>query len=206
MASQRQFQILKITANSDHPVRNSLGHLVFGSHVLWEKGNASDEDKGSLAPNVFSYDFQSPVPASSSIRVTIEPLANGLVGGEYRLHGTFDNVVVFESDFVSVDSVEPVTITANVVQPEQGLGPFSWSGLFAWGMKHKLTGDEISSVSSETYLELYWVSKEVDPIFLSGRCGIPVDLLRNFIPSLKRDGLKSMSGEINSSVYIINFF
>jgi len=202
MASLAQFQILKITANSDHPVRNSDGHLVFGTHILWEKGNANNEDEGSFPLNVFSYEFKSPVPASSSIRVTVEPLDNGLVGGEYRFQGTFDNVVVFESDFVTVDSMEPIIITANVVQPEQSPGPFSWSGLFTWGVKHKLTSDETSCVPSETYLELYWVSKDLDPIFLSGRSGIPADLLRHFIPSLKRDDLQSMPGEINSSVHI----
>jgi hypothetical protein len=194
MTSLGQFQILNITANSDLPVRNSLDHLVFGSHVLWEQDNANNEGKGSLAPNVFSYDFKSAVPASSSIRVTVEPLGNGLTGGEYRLHGTFNDVVVFESDFVTVEATaKPITITANVVKPAQSQGPFSWSGLFAWGMTHKLTGEAVKCVSSETYLELYWVSKNVDPIFLSGRAGIPVELLRNFIPGLNGDSLKSMN-------------
>ncbi|GLB34585.1 hypothetical protein LshimejAT787_0201500 [Lyophyllum shimeji] len=60
MADKETFQILRITARSDHPVRNTAGELIFGNHVLWEGDNANDRDGGSTAPNVFSYDFKPP--------------------------------------------------------------------------------------------------------------------------------------------------
>lgn len=208
MSSRTRFQILKIIAYSDQPVRNSVGELVFGSHVLWEKGNATDHNSGSHSPQVYSYDFDSPVSSNSSIYVTVALLDTNLIGGQYCLHGTSDNILVFESDVVCIDSCDPVTITAKVIQPVQSRKPFSWNGVFTWGLAHKLTGD-IISCNAMTRLELYWVSKESDLLFLHGRSGIPADFLRRVVPGLKSDTLKRMDARfiyLSEGTHLFFFF
>ena len=72
-----------------------------------------------------------------------------------------------------------MTIAATIVQPESSGEPFSLSGTLTWGLKKKSTADEISCVTPETHLKFGWVSKEIDPIFLTGRSGIHIALLRN---------------------------
>jgi hypothetical protein len=71
------WQLIKITATSSHPVRNSRGELMPPwEHTLWDQSNPSKykDDGGSLQPNVYGYTFGSPVGDIGYVNVTVIPL------------------------------------------------------------------------------------------------------------------------------------
>ncbi|KAF8151005.1 hypothetical protein B0H34DRAFT_678719 [Crassisporium funariophilum] len=188
MPDLKIFQILKITAYSDHPVRNSVGKLIFGHHVLWEGDNLGQDDKGSLAPNIFSYDFISPLASKASLQITIKAIHSGHVGGEYRLCGALDATRIIESDLFTVGSKGEITMAAHVIEPVRSAVPFSWNAEVSWSLGHKGTGRKIDcAYPRTTQLELYFISDDIHEIFLAGRSGVPVELLRNEFPSLFHD-------------------
>jgi len=175
------FQVLRITAHCDNPIRNSAKQLIFGDNVLWEGKNTHDGDKGSLAPNVFSYDFKSAVP--SSIKVTIKHTGDKHVGSKHCLHGLVDGHKIIASDLFAVESTGEATVAAKIVDPHMSQKPFSWNADVSWELAEE--GSTHKTVCAEkTRLELYWIWGEIHEIFLSGNAGIPVELLRSAIPSL----------------------
>lgn len=182
MAVQQSFEILRITAHSDHPVRNSAEDLIFGNHVLWE-GDNWEGAKGSLAPNVFSYDFASPLASNSSLNVTIKVIDLELLGAEYRLHGTLRGSNVFESDIFTFTSRDEVTLVARVAEPHSSPDPLTFNGDFMWALEQERSHRKLEC-TNRTRLELYWVSADIHEIFLAGLSGIPVDFLRSVFASI----------------------
>ncbi|GLB34582.1 hypothetical protein LshimejAT787_0201470 [Lyophyllum shimeji] len=198
MADKQTFQILRIFAHSDHPVRNSAGELIFGNHVLWEGDNANDGDAGSIAPNVFSYDFKSPLASNSLLNITLK--VNGeLSGSDCCLSGALGGSNVFESDIFSVSSGEEVIIAARVVEPHTSPSPLALNGDFAWTLEQK-GSDRKLACAAKTRLELYWVAAKIHEIFLSGLSGIEIDFLRYAFPRVDPDTKTATSGaEVHSA-------
>lgn len=182
VADDESFQILRITARSDHPVRNSAGELIFGDHVLWGHDNTTNDDKGSSAPNVFAYNFNSPLASNSLLNIALKVVNPDVVGADYRLCGTLDGLKVFESDIFTIRSTNEATVVVHVVEPHSSPNPLVFNEDITWVMEQQKSERKLGC-ADETRLELYWVSTNLHEIFLTGLSGIPVDFLRAVFPS-----------------------
>lgn len=199
MANQQSFQISQITSHSDHPIRNTANEFIYGHHHLWDINNTYAEDKGSLAPNIFSYEFGSPLEASSTLNVTLKVTDKEICGADYFLHGLLDGVKIFESHAITVKSLGEATIPVRIIEPSSSSTAFSLNGDFTWVLKPKEqnnSGSGVEHTSQEkTRLELYWLFKEIHEIFLGGLAGVHIDFLRLVI---RKIGLASKYITANS--------
>lgn len=183
------FRIVQIIAHCDNPIRNSIDELIFGEHILWYPAQTRDGDIGSLAPNVFSYDFSSDL--NSTIKVAIELAGDKPSEGKYRLHGLVDSHKVFTSDLFAFKSNETTFVAAKIIDPHRNSDPFSWNADVSWELEQKDVTHKIES-PEKTRLELYWISPNIHEIFLAGKAGIPINLLRGAIPSLAPNTSRGM--------------
>jgi hypothetical protein len=186
MAHQPNFQILRIASYSDHPVRNSAGELIFGNHILWEDNNNNTyvDGQGSFAPNIFSYDFKSPLSSNSTLNVSIKIISHELLETDFLLQGSLDSSKVFESQVFTIGSAEEITIAVRVVEPYDSPVPLSITGEFSWALVPKESGRQLHyTFPHKTRLELYWISADIHGIFLTGLSGIQVNFLRYCILS-----------------------
>ncbi|KAG6856081.1 hypothetical protein H0H87_007570 [Tephrocybe sp. NHM501043] len=184
-----KFKLMKVTAVSAHPVRNTRtpSALIVGDHVLWDTTNSSDYKDGrygSYDPNVFAYTLGSSVPDNSSLNVTIRPLSLELSKAEVIVIGTIGGKEVFKSDFFSFEGPNvDVTVSVHVVEPNTSDKPFSINDDVDWGVRLR-PASSWESLEAEgeyiTRLELYWVAKTVHRALASY---IPVNFLRLVVKS-----------------------
>ncbi|KAF9533764.1 hypothetical protein CPB83DRAFT_879715 [Crepidotus variabilis] len=199
------FEILRITACSDHPVRNSAEELIYGNHALWEVNDPRVDDKSpeaSLSPNVFSYDFTSALSANSTLYATVKVVDDKLYGADYILQGSQDGTVVFTSEAFTISSSEEITAATHVITPHDSSSPISFRGDFTWTLipkEQKEVGQVEHPSQQKTRLELYWIAKEIDESFLAGLSGIYVNFLRHAIPSYAFGGAPKAQPPFNAT-------
>ncbi|KIL61814.1 hypothetical protein M378DRAFT_13279 [Amanita muscaria Koide BX008] len=174
------FSLISITATSAHPIRNSRQELIVGKHTLWSSLNPSiypDSTRGSFQPNVFAYQFNSPVPEVGILDVTVKPLDVQLVGAEVLLFGIVEGKRVLQSDYFFFKSMAEVTVQAHVIIPSRSEVPFSWNADIDWGMELKLPSNQGLDRFGPgiTRLELYWIATTVHRAFKEF---LPVNFLR----------------------------
>lgn len=130
------FQLIEITAKTDHPVRNSRNELITGCHRLWPSDSDAswmDSESGSYAPNVFAYDFKSKVVDSGHLDVTVIPRNLELIGAEVIMYGTINGNHVLQTDyfFMRTQNVVP----AHFIVPTRSDFPFCKNADVIWSME-----------------------------------------------------------------------
>ncbi|KAG6819035.1 hypothetical protein H0H93_016065 [Arthromyces matolae] len=163
-----KFKLMKITAVSAHPIRNTRNptQLIVGDHVLWntvDSASYKDGKLGSFQPNVFAYDFGTSVAASGTLSVTVQPRNVELSYAEAIITGTIGSTKVFQSDFFFFKGPnQDVTATVHVVDPTTKDTPFSINGDVDWSVQLRpaSSGESLDAEGEfTTRLELYWVAK-----------------------------------------------
>ncbi|KAG6917987.1 hypothetical protein DXG01_016997 [Tephrocybe rancida] len=196
-----KFQLIQITTDSTHPVRNTNKELRVGKHTLWDSNNPSayKDKNGSLEPNVYGYNFDSPVKDTGNLQATVRPFDEELSGLEAYLIGTVENEIVFKSDsFFFKGTSDDVVVTARAVKPETSKTPFSINADVDWGAKLVLTdkalGREPEGLKGLTRLELYWIAETLHPAFAEE--GLPVAFLRSYVPSAEMQAQANPNADV----------
>ncbi|KAG6815507.1 hypothetical protein H0H93_009624 [Arthromyces matolae] len=187
-----RFQLLQITANSDHPVRNSRNRTVVGSHTLWDPSNSNkDGTVGSYEPNVFAYDFKSLVTETGFVNVKVQPMDPELSGAEVILIGSIGGKELLKSDYFFFKGPnQPITVTAHVVGILTSDHPFSLNGDVDWSVHLRQSDEKLQRYGDGvTRLELYWIAKNRHRAFNDF---LPINFLRLV---LKADQLKGTGAE-----------
>ncbi|KAG6811091.1 hypothetical protein H0H92_009017 [Tricholoma furcatifolium] len=173
-----KFQLLKITATSDLPVRNSRDRTIVGPHTLWDPSTSNkDGNVGSYEPNAFAYDFKSRIPDTGFVSVNLQPMDAELSGAEVILIGSVNNKEVFKSDyFFFKGPYQAVTVTAHLITPLTSDHPISFNDDIDWGVRLRLSDEKLERYGDGvTRLELYWIAKDRHRAF---KDYIPVSFLR----------------------------
>ena len=172
------WQLIKITATSSHPVRNSRNELISGEHTLWDQSDPSKykDDGGSLQPNVYGYAFNSPVGVIGYVNVTVMPLKRPADVPTVFLVGTINGTEVFKSAQFKFTAKEVVRVP--VITPKTSAKPFSWNADVVWTMVSIKSGQLPCSGPGTTRLELYWIASTVHIAF---QPSIPIDFLRKVL-------------------------
>lgn len=175
-----RFTLVKLTATSDHPLRNSRGDLITGLHTLWDSDTApkwADGKTGSFAPNAFAYKSGASAAGSGHVNVTIRPLDLELISADVIVYGSVGGKLVFQTDYFFIKSLSNRVVTAHIIDPARSSDPFLKKGDVEWSMQLRHSRRKVQAVGpSATRLELYWIGKKLHPAFWNG---IPVGFLRS---------------------------
>ncbi|KAL7626982.1 hypothetical protein AAE478_003757 [Parahypoxylon ruwenzoriense] len=174
------FTLVKLAAESDHPIRNSRDELITGFHTLWSSDSASkwaDGERGSYAPNVFAYKSGSVVAEHGHIDVTVRALDPELIGAEVIVYGSIDGNRILQTDYFFVKNLNNTVLTAHVVEPASSKKPFNRNADIVWAMELRQSGMGVEAIGpNTTRLELYWICKTTHPAFWNG---LPIGFLRS---------------------------
>ncbi|KAI5824587.1 hypothetical protein K523DRAFT_252896 [Schizophyllum commune Tattone D] len=196
-----RFRLDRVAAKSAHPVRNSRDELLIDDHELWTRDDPAkykDGKVGSLAPNVFAYDFKSPVADSSHLAVTVTPLDAELAGAEVIVYGSVNGKIVFQTDYFFLGLLVSKTVSAHPILPKTSDRPFAWNADVEWHMELRFSRKPVeASGPYTTELELYWVAESLHRAFKNG---IPVSFLRQVLK--RAPNLASSAG--GATVQIVN--
>ncbi|KAI6092230.1 hypothetical protein F4821DRAFT_254351 [Hypoxylon rubiginosum] len=178
--SRYRFSLVEIAARSDCHVRNSRGERITGTHYLWRSESAADwadGNLGSYAPNVFAYEFGSPVAEAGHLDVTIRPLDSELIGAEVIVYGSVDGIRTFQTDYFYIKSLNDVVVSAHTIHPAHSSCPFGKNADVVWSMELRQSLRGVLAVGPhETPLELYWLGAKTHPDFCHN---LPVEVLRD---------------------------
>ncbi|KAG6871851.1 hypothetical protein C0995_015727 [Termitomyces sp. Mi166 len=182
-----RFEMVEISAYSDHPVRNSSNKLITANHILWSPTVPSryiDKNRGSSEPNIFSHNFKRRIDQNSILSVKVKTLDIELVGTHVALYGKSRlgaNRIIESGKFTFKNIDVPTTVLARVTSPTKSEKPFSLNDDITWSLE-VLERSKLATCIGEktTRLELYWIATSLHPAF---KAYIPVNFLRNILPA-----------------------
>ena len=199
--SDWMWALIKITATSAHPVRNSRNDLIpRGLHTLWEESNPNrDGDRGSFQPNVYAYDFRADLSRTPILEVTIEPFIINFPDNQAVLFGTIGGRRVFQSDPFQFRDKQNKKLRVFVKIPVTSANPFSWNAEVLWGVEEGKPPSSVPGIAVySTILELYWVATTIHTAFQGG---IPVDFLRRVLGRAPLGGSSPLYQDMTKKVF-----
>ncbi|KAK0200876.1 hypothetical protein DFS33DRAFT_1386818 [Desarmillaria ectypa] len=196
-----KFQVERITAPLNHPVRNTRNRLIepsTKSHELWNRTQNDwiDDRRGSFQPNIFGYDFVSGLSNRLALTVTVRVPNSELIEAEAYIHGRAPRSgVTFQSGFFVINTLSDITVDVHIVQPHTSLIPFALNADVEWGMALRLSGQAVPcSEPKKTRLELYWIAQPLHQAFMCS--GIPIEFLRAVLPSPSHSNFSDWNKEM----------